>query len=251
MTSAYDRTDGNIRNLINNSELLYLDPNKNRTDTWLMQLRVQFPSRQPSYGSIGNISYAEDGVKITGKTLQELGGTINGSASVMNPAPQTGAGSSQRWDNTSDDTAEESRGRELAYTRLQSENAILNETVAQLRKLTDRQNNTIGKLQDKLRLTKTPEARQSDARRQARAYLSEYGSRADMESIAGQLKTVGIKKAATIPFSGVVAADFFELVRQMAFLKCFAEKTKARNPSELRAFLVVAGEGFEPTTSGL
>lgn len=146
---------------------------------------------------------------------REANASHRGSEQSISDAEQNSKGQHQRWDNTSDDTAEESRGRELAYTRLQSENAILNETVAELRKLTDKQNNTIGKLQDKLRLTKTPEARQSDARRQARAYLSEYGSRADMESIAGQFKTVGIKKAATIPFSGVVADDFFELVRQM------------------------------------
>ena len=55
-----------------------------------MQLRVQFPSRQPPYGPIGNIAYAEDGVKITGKKLSELGGVIqkasSGKASVeVNP----------------------------------------------------------------------------------------------------------------------------------------------------------------------
>lgn len=86
VTSAYGRNDENLRNLINNSELLYLDTNKNRANTWLMQLRVQFPSGQPPYGSIGNIAYAKDGVKITGKKLSELGGMIqkasSGKASV-------------------------------------------------------------------------------------------------------------------------------------------------------------------------
>lgn len=86
VTSAYGRDDENLRNLINNSELLYLDTNKNRANSWLMQLRVQFPSGQPPYGSIGNIAYAEDGVKITGKKLSELGGVIqkasSGKASV-------------------------------------------------------------------------------------------------------------------------------------------------------------------------
>ena len=86
VTSAYGRADQNLRNLINNSELLYLDTNKNRANTWLMQLRVQFPSRQPPYGPIGNIAYAEDGVKITGKKLSDLGGMIqkgsSGKASV-------------------------------------------------------------------------------------------------------------------------------------------------------------------------
>ena len=70
VTSAYGRSDANVQNLINNSELLYLDTNKNRANSWLMQLRVQFPSRQPPYGSIGNIAYAKDGVKITGKNYR-------------------------------------------------------------------------------------------------------------------------------------------------------------------------------------
>lgn len=73
VTSAYDRSRTNIQNLIRNSELLYLDPNKNRTNNWLMQLRVQFPSRQPPFGSIGTISYDDDGVNIQGKTLKDLG----------------------------------------------------------------------------------------------------------------------------------------------------------------------------------
>ena len=73
VTSAYGRSKENIQNLIKNSELLYLDPNKKRTNNWLMQLRVQFPSRQPPFGSIGTISYDDDGVNIQGKTLKDLG----------------------------------------------------------------------------------------------------------------------------------------------------------------------------------
>ena len=46
-----------------------------------MQLRVQFPSGQPPYGSIGNIAYAKDGVKITGKKLSELGGVVQKASS--------------------------------------------------------------------------------------------------------------------------------------------------------------------------
>ena len=40
------------------------DLDKKRADIWLMQLRVQFPSGQPPYGSIRNITYAKEGVKI-------------------------------------------------------------------------------------------------------------------------------------------------------------------------------------------
>ncbi len=49
---------------------------KEKANIWMMQLGVQFPSRQPVYGSIGSIAYDEAGVRITGKTLQELGGVV-------------------------------------------------------------------------------------------------------------------------------------------------------------------------------
>ncbi|MEA4920354.1 MAG: hypothetical protein VB078_05510 [Clostridiaceae bacterium] len=76
LTSAYSRKAGNIRNLLENAEILYLDKNKDRANIWLRSLRVQFPSHQPQYGSIGIIVYAGDHVNITGKTLAELGGIV-------------------------------------------------------------------------------------------------------------------------------------------------------------------------------
>lgn len=76
ISSAYSRTEKSIRNMINRSEILYLNPDKKEADTWLMQLRVQFPSRQPVYGSIGSITYGDGAVKVSGKTLAELGGTV-------------------------------------------------------------------------------------------------------------------------------------------------------------------------------
>ena len=97
VSSAYERTDDSIRNLLsgndkNNgadeSEILYIDPDKNRADTWLMQLRVQFPSRQPSYGSIGTITYENGKVKIAGKTLSELGGVIGKPSTAAKQGPR-------------------------------------------------------------------------------------------------------------------------------------------------------------------
>lgn len=43
--------------------------NKKRTDTWSMSLRVQFPSDQPVYGSMGRVTYTDDGVKIQGRNI--------------------------------------------------------------------------------------------------------------------------------------------------------------------------------------
>lgn len=76
IASAYDRTMDNVRGLIQGSEILYLDNDKKRTDDWLKQLRVQFPSGQSIYGSIGSVTYKGNSVKIQGKTFAELGGTI-------------------------------------------------------------------------------------------------------------------------------------------------------------------------------
>ena len=50
-----------------------------------MQLRVQFPSGQPVYGSIGKISYEADGVEIKGKSLKLSGGRTPGLCRGLTP----------------------------------------------------------------------------------------------------------------------------------------------------------------------
>ena len=69
IASAYGRTEKNVQNLLRKSEILYLD--KERADTWLKSLRVQFPSHQPTFGSIGSITYEAESVKMKGKTLAD------------------------------------------------------------------------------------------------------------------------------------------------------------------------------------
>ena len=59
-------------NFIKNSIFLYLDPQKNRTDTWFHSLRLQLPSGKTMYGSIGKISYADGDVKIQGVPWEKL-----------------------------------------------------------------------------------------------------------------------------------------------------------------------------------
>lgn len=97
----------------------------------------------------------------------------------------------QQWDNTEDDTAAEQNGRELAYNRLQSENALLTEAVNGLKKLTDKQSRTIERLQERLHLTKTAEVRESDARKFAAQLIRENDSMADKGKIAAELKALG------------------------------------------------------------
>ncbi|MBR3952568.1 MAG: hypothetical protein IKJ82_03005 [Oscillospiraceae bacterium] len=78
LTSAHgNRTNKQITDLIERSEILYVDTNKNRAKTWLMQLGVQFPSRQPTNSSMGSIFYQDGKVNIKGKKLSELGGVVN------------------------------------------------------------------------------------------------------------------------------------------------------------------------------
>ena len=77
IASAYGKN--NAQRLIDTSDILYIDPDKNRTDHWLGLLRLQLPSRLTNYGSIqsitltdrdvnGNLIFGDSG----GKTAMEL-----------------------------------------------------------------------------------------------------------------------------------------------------------------------------------
>ena len=77
ITSAYGKN--NAQHLIDASDILYIDPDKKRTNSWLRLLRLQLPSRVTSYGSIqrvtllnrdvnGNLTFGERG----GKTDMQL-----------------------------------------------------------------------------------------------------------------------------------------------------------------------------------
>ena len=69
----------NAQHLIDTSDILYVDPDKNRTNSWLGLLRLQLPSRLTNYGSLqrvtltdrdvnGNLTFGERG----GKTDMQL-----------------------------------------------------------------------------------------------------------------------------------------------------------------------------------
>lgn len=97
----------------------------------------------------------------------------------------------QRWDDTTDDTTAEANDRELAYTRLQSENKVLSDTIKALNKTISKRDGTIEKLQARLHLTKTQETREADARKLARALIRENGSKADVASVTAEIKALG------------------------------------------------------------
>lgn len=69
IASTHSRKTGNnpssnsqTQNLINSSEILYIDPNKNRTNNWMAHNRLQLPLGQLGYGSIKSITYPNGNV---------------------------------------------------------------------------------------------------------------------------------------------------------------------------------------------
>lgn len=62
IASAYGKESG-LQSLIDSSRILYLDPNKKRTDNWLQARRLQLPVGVTSYGSIGRVTLFERNVK--------------------------------------------------------------------------------------------------------------------------------------------------------------------------------------------
>ncbi len=64
VASAYGKgSRGGIQSLIDNSDILYVDPNKERTDSWLEARRLQLPVGLTNYGSIGRVTLFERDVK--------------------------------------------------------------------------------------------------------------------------------------------------------------------------------------------
>jgi len=53
IASAYGKKGA--QNFINSSGILYVEPNKKRTDKWLLDLRLQLPSPVTIYGPVNNI----------------------------------------------------------------------------------------------------------------------------------------------------------------------------------------------------
>lgn len=60
VASAYSKDS--LQNFIRQSDILYIDPKKKRTDTWFQALRLQLPAGVTKYGSIGMVTYVEKDV---------------------------------------------------------------------------------------------------------------------------------------------------------------------------------------------
>ena len=66
LASAYGKD--NAQSLIDRSDILYVDPDKNRANRWLLQNRLQLPLSVTNYGSIGRIAYADEDVNSAAST---------------------------------------------------------------------------------------------------------------------------------------------------------------------------------------
>ena len=62
VTSAY--TKDTIQQYLNENSILYIDPDKKRTDSWLSLNRLQLPLGEKSYGPIRRIAYVDGKVKV-------------------------------------------------------------------------------------------------------------------------------------------------------------------------------------------
>lgn len=71
--NAYAK-DHDIQGQFENSEITYLDSDKNRTDTWLQGARLQLPLDATHYGSMGSMSYTGNYVKLQGTPYSEVFG---------------------------------------------------------------------------------------------------------------------------------------------------------------------------------
>lgn len=83
LASAYGK-DTNPQRLLDTSRILYVDPNKNRTNAWLRVSRLQLPLHANQLGSIGMVSYADTDVNTS---IRGKGGNDAGEVkfSVKNP----------------------------------------------------------------------------------------------------------------------------------------------------------------------
>lgn len=165
IASAYGKD--NAKGLVESSGLVYIDPNKNRTESWLQGLGLQLPSDTTALGSVGRITYPDGKVKIDSIPYTQY----------MQTGSENVNGKLSRRDSAEGLTKEEARAQAAAYTRLKAENAELRRRVEYWKGQTRR--------------TKQATVRQTDVNRFARQLIKRYGSTADQAYIRQALQEMG------------------------------------------------------------
>ncbi len=63
IAGAYEK-ESNVRQFVKSSELVYLDLNKNRTESWMQSVGLQLHSDATAFDSMGKVTYPDGKVKI-------------------------------------------------------------------------------------------------------------------------------------------------------------------------------------------
>ena len=155
VASAYGK-DGNPARFIQSSGVLYLDPNKTRTERWLHSIGLQLPSGLTTLGPIGSITYQNGKVKmesIPASQVVELSGE-----------------SGERLSLTGENLLE----AEARAKALEKENAVLRERVEHFK--------------NQLRQTEVPTVDRAQVRKQARALAKRYQATVTVEELSARLQ---------------------------------------------------------------
>lgn len=166
IASAYGKK--NAQGIIDTSDILYVEPDKKRTDKWLLVLGLQLPSSITTYGSIhsvtqvgrdvnGNISFGDTG----GKTAMELA-FEKARGEKGDAVNQAEAGEGKASLKAASESREE-------FYRLWEVNAYLRE---------------------QLRVSKVAKTDKKAVERLASTILDEYSSAYDRETLAGELRSL-------------------------------------------------------------
>lgn len=155
VVSAYGK-DGNPARFIQSSGVLYLDPNKTRTERWLHSIGLQLPSGLTTLGPIGSITYQNGKVKmesIPASQVVELSGE-----------------SGERLSLTGENLLE----AEARAKALEKENAVLRERVEHFK--------------NQLRQTEVPTVDRAQVRKQARALAKRYQATVTVDELSARLQ---------------------------------------------------------------
>lgn len=155
VASAYGKDSAPGR-FIQSSGVLYLDPNKTRTERWLHSIGLQLPSGLTTLGPIGSITYQNGKVKmesIPASQVVELSGE-----------------SGERLSLTGENLLE----AEARAKALEKENAVLRERVEHFK--------------NQLRQTEVPTVDRAQVRKQARALAKRYQATVTVDELSARLQ---------------------------------------------------------------
>ena len=155
VVSAYGK-DGNLARFIQSSGVLYLDPNRTRTEQWLHSIGLQLPSGLTTLGPIGSITYQNGKVKMESIPVSQ----------VVELSGESG----ERLSLTGENLLE----AEARAKALEKENAVLRERVEHFK--------------NQLRQTEVPTVDRAQVRKQARALAKRYQATVTVDELSARLQ---------------------------------------------------------------